>query len=55
MLTHRRRSDRGGAVGAAVRSAAVISVPPGQQERQFVVAAVGIQTASLCDAAGHRL
>jgi len=43
------------AIGAAVRSAAVMSVPPGQQERQFVVAAVGIQAASWCDAAGQRL
>jgi hypothetical protein len=32
-----------------------MSVPPGQQERQFVATAVGIYAESLYDTAGHCL
>jgi hypothetical protein len=40
-FAHRRRSDRGRAIGAGAQRA-VKSVPPGQQERQFAASAVGV-------------
>src|SRR6266702_7938850 len=40
-FARRRRSNRGCVIGTVVRSAALVSVLPGRQERQFAVTAVG--------------
>src|SRR5260370_39575332 len=42
-FARRRRSNRGCVIGTVVRSAALVRVLPGRQERQFAVTAVGVK------------